>query len=436
MPPEFAGCARRRVRQQLGATHDVALSGLPCKMRCWRISVVALVSVLMYAAKPTRIQVFGGPERGRPSTTGNRTDGLGGSDNCDRKTIPRTANTTSSFQYSSSKPTPDPAKVFLSGYRQTVLAEALYPGVEKMCYTRHAQPSKGDVLIVGMHGPPQNCDGVVSSFPGSVLFYNGEPDGRLSAAERARGNYYYLGPLALGKETNHEMRAVHVAITSILAFVASHGIENLIASNILHCNDGKNFMAYAQTKCETHRERAFAQIADARQHAGQQLPTAIGKCYGKRPKTKFRGRTKRTTSLFSSPGHTSNAETFRHYRFVLAMENSGAVGYISEKMFIAFMSGAIPVYYGTSEIFDVFNREAFIFWDVDDPRPALQQILYLDSNRTAYTEMQARPYLADGAATVLKYFSFTVDNVDGAAKQRVREMLLGRRDIESKYRHV
>jgi hypothetical protein len=82
-----------------------------------------------------------------------------------------------------------------------------------------------------------------------------------------------------------------------------------------------------------------------------------------------------------------NADTFSDYRFVPSMENSARAGYISEKLFVGFLSGAIPIYYGTELVFDIFNKDAFIFWNVKQPQISLQQIEYLESNRTAYDEM-------------------------------------------------
>jgi hypothetical protein len=324
--------------------------------------------------------------------------------------------------YQPAASTPDPGRIYLTGYRQTALASAIYPGVSQECYVDAAQASTNDILIVGMHGPPGTCSGDVSTFPGNVLYYNAEPSGRLSAHQLARKNVYYLGPLAIENENSHEMQGLLVAIKGIVPFLESEGLEALLNSERLHCSNGAHFMAYAQTKCQAHRERAFAWIADARQSMGLELPTALGKCYGKRPATKLAVRTARVHSLYAEAGQTSNAESFSQYRFVLAMENSNAAGYISEKLFIAFSSGAIPVYWGTVEVFDVFNRDAFIFYDANNPQRALDQLHYLESNRTAYAEMQARPYLAQGAETVKKYFSYT-DNVAGGLKQRIRKML-------------
>jgi hypothetical protein len=42
-------------------------------------------------------------------------------------------------------------------------------------------------------------------------------------------------------------------------------------------------------------------------------------------------------------------------------------GYITEKIVNAYLSGTVPIWYGTSEIFDVINESAFIFYDIGNP---------------------------------------------------------------------
>ena len=51
-------------------------------------------------------------------------------------------------------------------------------------------------------------------------------------------------------------------------------------------------------------------------------------------------------------------------KFVLALENSKVNGYVTEKIVNAFYSGAIPIYWGSPNINELFNKEAFI--NIDD----------------------------------------------------------------------
>jgi hypothetical protein len=105
------------------------------------------------------------------------------------------------------------------------------------------------------------------------------------------------------------------------------------------------------------------------------------------------------------------------------MENRNAKGYITEKILNAFMAGCIPIYYGTPDVFDIFNKRAFIWYDVKDPQSALDRIAYLEENRTAYDEVLKEPILAHGEETIRKYFSWNDELGHGAIKWHIRDML-------------
>ena len=138
-------------------------------------------------------------------------------------------------------------------------AAAVFAGVPTHCFFPDAASlSKDDLLIVGMHGGPQcneydpascvfvgkSCSGDIDHFPGPVLYYNGEPHGRLSQEQINKGNMYYLGPLASGRETNQEMRVFHFALTVVVPFIEREGIARLTESYRFQRNTGENFMAY------------------------------------------------------------------------------------------------------------------------------------------------------------------------------------------------
>jgi hypothetical protein len=57
---------------------------------------------------------------------------------------------------------------------------------------------------------------------------------------------------------------------------------------------------------------------------------------------------------------TRNASKFNQFVFNVAMENTVAPGYITEKIGNAFNSGSIPIYWGAPEINDFFNPASFI----------------------------------------------------------------------------
>lgn len=118
-----------------------------------------------------------------------------------------------------------------------------------------------------------------------------------------------------------------------------------------------------------------------------------------------------------------NIEVFSRYRYALVMENSDSPGYVSEKILHAFLSGAVPIYYGSRFIFEIFNAKAFIFFDLDMPHQALSQIQFYEHNPLEYEKMLNEPILANGLETIEKYFSWDETVGSGKLKSRIRALV-------------
>mmetsp|Transcript_22641 Transcript_22641/g.34031 ORF Transcript_22641/g.34031 Transcript_22641/m.34031 type:complete len:117 (+) Transcript_22641:93-443(+) len=84
----------------------------------------------------------------------------------------------------------------------------------------------------------------------------------------------------------------------------------------------------------------------------------------------------------------------------------------------------VPIWYGTHDIFDIFNEKALIYYDVEEPEAALEQIHYLDTNPDAYEAVLNEPILKNGQETIDEYFSF----MDGKLRDRIRSTILGYED--------
>lgn len=83
----------------------------------------------------------------------------------------------------------------------------------------------------------------------------------------------------------------------------------------------------------------------------------------------------------------SKHDTLSAYKFVIAFENSLVMDYVSEKIFDAWAAGAIPIYYGASNIEDyVPGPNSFIDASGMTPSQLASHLRYLDNNVTAYLE--------------------------------------------------
>ena len=105
-----------------------------------------------------------------------------------------------------------------------------------------------------------------------------------------------------------------------------------------------------------------------------------------------------------------------NYKFNLCFENShGCVkspndetyvsdsGLLSEKLFEAFVSNTIPIYWGNKDISKDFNTSSFInFYDYNDFDLMLQKIIEIDNNDDLFLEYVNQDYVIDKNKSIFK----------------------------------
>lgn len=107
-----------------------------------------------------------------------------------------------------------------------------------------------------------------------------------------------------------------------------------------------------------------------------------------------------------------NVRRYSKYAFVMAAEHGYHPNYVTEKPFLAAVSGAIPIYNGSEVIFDYLNRDRLIVFDGTNDKAVVERVAYLLSNKTAYMEMRALPIFAPPSRLI------------GGPLSRVRELIL------------
>lgn len=84
----------------------------------------------------------------------------------------------------------------------------------------------------------------------------------------------------------------------------------------------------------------------------------------------------------------------RKCKFTLCFESTKHAGFVTEKITDAFFSDTIPVYFGSEEVFTVFNREAFIYCPSRDAfEETVEKIVALDQDDEAYLRMLNQPVI-------------------------------------------
>jgi hypothetical protein len=83
-------------------------------------------------------------------------------------------------------------------------------------------------------------------------------------------------------------------------------------------------------------------------------------------------------------------------KFTLCCESTCEQGFITEKMFEAFLADTIPVYLGSNTVGEYFNRDAFInVAEYEDLQGVVERIIELDQNDEAYLEMLRQPVFVE-----------------------------------------
>jgi hypothetical protein len=106
------------------------------------------------------------------------------------------------------------------------------------------------------------------------------------------------------------------------------------------------------------------------------------------------------------------------YKFTIAFENEAFPGYVTEKLYHPLLVDSIPIYWGNPEIARDYNPRCFV--DVRSFRTlaeAVEQVMELDRDRSAYRSMLSEPYYERGGEFVARHLE--------ALRERLRGILAG-----------
>eukprot|EP00939_MAST-03C_sp_MAST-3C-sp1_P002770 g2770.t1 len=296
-----------------------------------------------------------------------------------------------------SKPTRRKFSMIHRQWKDQTLSKALFPELP-LSSDPLASATSVDLLIA-LNNP-------VKGFPGIQLLFVGESYG----PPDAQGSYYF-GP---GTPANSKG---NIHIFNIVRTTLFHPYS---ANDFLRPREsgtgGSRFLIYMQKNCVAYRERAFDAVVRLSMEKGFDRPVSAGKCHGRHPETsEFKNDLAKRIE--------NGVQKMKAFRFALVMENSNKAGYVTERLGNAFMANTIPIYYGHLDVFKLFNRDAFIFYDINNPQPALDRISFLEKNRGEYERVLSLPVLANGKQTLEDYWSLSDDVGGGKLKQKIRTMI-------------
>lgn len=311
-----------------------------------------------------------------------------------------------------SKGRPDTSKVYICGYMFVDFVRAVFPEKIHRELTTHslAQATETDLLVWSGSCP------LVAEFPGVILYVDGESGRMPKVPDQLTircADIFYAGVHDPPQPVTKHMQLFHMAHTTLLRRYSAY---DLMKERKFTFDDiAPHFLLYVNSHCVSFREDAFDAIHTAAASHGIELPNARGRCHGRHPEaSKFKD---------DRLHRNDNAVRIMGYRFILVMENTRMDGYITEKILDAYMARAVPVYYGTKDVFRIFNPDSFIYYDIEHPEPAIESLIMLERNKSAYLEKLSAPILAEGEKTLQNHFSLTDEVGYGLLKHAIRDMV-------------
>jgi hypothetical protein len=300
----------------------------------------------------------------------------------------------------------------------------------------HTNTTQYDILVYGMHGrcvgqsngvSNNNINDIVTKFNGKILYFNGEPVGDVfddvSNPEAFLDRVYQIGPYPPQPErknddilaTMRRTQSLQVYFLTMYTLVVHHNTtqwEWLIDPEKKRRSNQHEAIIYLTSNCSPFRQQAAENLSAV-------LPLEYGPgCRINTPNATL------SAVATSRANFVQNYKVFSQYRYCLVMENSGRQGYMTEKIINAYLGGCLPIYYGSpADVYSVFSDQSLIYYDVDDPQPALSLLRQLASNQTLYEERMSTPILRDGLNTINKHFSLYPYIGDGSLNKQIRQMM-------------
>jgi hypothetical protein len=167
---------------------------------------------------------------------------------------------------------------------------------------------------------------------------------------------YWSGENRIPKKSNYETLSISILTTKIAntIYIPFCLESDFIYKSRMYTNRDRDYLiGYCASNPVNIRQNLYNKFIEK---IGINKCISFGSCYGNYKETN-----KQCEGIFQNPGLI---KSYSQCKFIFALENSKGDGYVTEKIVNAFVSGAIPIYWGSSNINELFNKDAFI--NIDD----------------------------------------------------------------------
>ena len=118
------------------------------------------------------------------------------------------------------------------------------------------------------------------------------------------------------------------------------------------------------------------------------------------------GKANHTRDVELPEGWWNLDKVYKDYKFGFAMENADQDGYITEKIMNVYRGGAVPIYWGTYKVKEIFHPDSFIYVnDYSSFEEAAKDIVAIANDPERYEAMRTAPiFLENSTPDYSKYY--------------------------------
>jgi len=201
-------------------------------------------------------------------------------------------------------------------------------------------------------------------------------------------------------------------------------VNRTLAAAAADARDADHTIVYQQNKCVGYRQTFWDKVCQGVNKVGKEC-SYLNKCNG----DMSLGKKDLESAGSRKDEHWMDAavRNYARYNFAMTMEHKvNKYGYLTEKILLAYLAGAVPVYGGASQASEIFDPETFVeYHEEDGGASAVQKIQELIADPKKHHDTVLKQAVSD--ESMKKYFTWHASTFakygDGLRMRIVNELL-------------
>lgn len=140
----------------------------------------------------------------------------------------------------------------------------------------------------------------------------------------------------------------------------------------------------------------------------------------------------RATGNYHADDELAKIIFMQDYKFSISFENQSTMGYVTEKIYHAFLAKTIPIYWGSPNIAEFFNPESFInCHDYNSFDEVVERIKEIDNNPELFNQYINAPRILNNS----KLHDYTKEKIT-SQMDVIMDKVINKKKLVSSYRYT